>query len=357
MTLIDQYKAQAPVEDLCRWTRLAKSHYYYKPTQGVKGIRPSTHTPRQDGTLVPNEQVGEEIKTILSGEFVCYGYHKVTHELRHRGYVINPKKVYRLMDQQNLLLGRFIHTQGKRQWVKHRKIVVSKPLEYLCLDIKYIWIEGERRHYYLLTVLDVYTRKVMGWILQRSIRKMDVIRLLRRLDLEHGLKGVTVRNDNGSQFIANLVRSYLRSAEANQEFTHVATPEENAYIEAYHSILEMEVCRRFEFSSIYEARITITAYVDFYNNRRLHSGIHYKTPQGMWNEYFTALSSDKPQTAQVSEDLSRVTATADTGLVLDRDVDTANFTDRRINEKEVKPEEINQTDLNLFEKSVQLIGG
>jgi len=319
MMLVNQYKPQAQLRDLCHWTMLPRSLYYYKPTGGVKGIRPSSHTPKQDGTLVPNELVVEDIKAILSGDFVCYGYHKVTMELRQMNYIINPKKVYRLMDQNNLLLGKVIKTQGKRTWVKHRKIEAIKPMEYLCLDIKYVWIEGEKRHYYLLTVLDVYTRKVMGWILQRSIKQMDVIRLLRKLDLEHSLKGVNVRNDNGSQFIAHRVRFFLRSSDANQEFTHIATPEENAYIEAYHSIFEREVVQRFELSSYYEAGLTITAYNDFYNNRRLHGGIGYKTPQKMWDDYFAVKAN------------------------------AVNFDNLIENEQEIV--------LNSFDKNVQFIGG
>ena len=249
MKLVNEYKSQVPVRDLCQWTILPCSLYYYKLTGGTKGIKPSSHTRKKDGGVVDNETVVDDIKTVLSGDFVCYGYHKVTWELRLMDYIINPKKVYRLMDEHNLLLGKVIKTQGKRQWVKHRKISAEKPLEYLCLDIKYVWIDGEKRYYYLLSVLDVYCRKVMEWILQKSIKQMDVIRLLRKLDLEHSLKGVNVRNDNGSQFIAHKVRFFLRSSQANQEFTHIATPEENAYIEAYHSIFEREVIQRFEFSS------------------------------------------------------------------------------------------------------------
>jgi putative transposase len=349
MMLVDQYKPKIPLRDLCQWAVLPRSLYYYKPGVGPKGIKPSTHTPRQDGSLVANELVVDDIKTILSGDFVCYGYHKVTMELRQMDYIINPKKVYRLMDKNNLLLGKVIKTQGKRQWVKHRKIEALKPLEYLCLDIKYVWIGGERRFYYLLTVIDVYTRRVMGWILQKSIKQMDVIRLLRKLDLEHSLKGVNVRNDNGSQFIAHKVRFFLRSSEANQEFTHIATPEENAYIEAYHSILEREVIQRFEFSSYYDAILTITAYVEFYNNRRLHGGIGFKTPLFKWNEYYQSLSADKPQIAQVSEAMSRVPACVGTCHALDIAGDTANFADRLMNEHE--------NVINPFEKNVQLIGG
>jgi transposase InsO family protein len=302
-----------------------------------------------DRSLFPNEVVVDEIKAILSDDFIFYGYHKVTMALRGQDYIINPKKVYRLMDQNNLLLGKVIKTQGKRQWVKHRKIEATKPLEYLCLDIKYVWIEGEKRHYYKLTIIDVYTRRVMGWILQKSIRQMDVIRLLRKLDLEHCLKGVIVRNDNGSQFIAHKVRFFLRSSEAVQELTHIATPEENAYIEAYHSIFETEVIQRFEFSSYYEAKLIITAYIEFYNNRRLHGGIGYKTPQRMWNEYYQSLSSDKLQSAKVSEVMSRVPDSAGTCHALDIAADTANFADRKMNDSE--------NVLNHSEKTVQLIGG
>jgi transposase InsO family protein len=64
-----------------------------------------------------------------------------------------------------------------------------------------------------------------------SIRQMDLINLLRRVNQNHELKGVILRNDNGSQFIAHSVRNFLKSSAVKQEFTHVATPEENSYID------------------------------------------------------------------------------------------------------------------------------
>jgi transposase InsO family protein len=89
---------------------------------------------------------------------------------------------------------------------------------------------GEGRWYYQLAIMDVFSRKIIGWLFQRSIRQTDVVRLMRNLDLRFALKGVVIRNDNGSQFIAHQVRQVLQALEARQEFTHVATPEENAYI-------------------------------------------------------------------------------------------------------------------------------
>jgi putative transposase len=233
--------------------------------------------------MVENQVVIEKIKDVLSQEFCCYGYENITSELRKEAYHINKKKVYRLMDEQNLLLGRVIRTSGKRKFVQHRKIVASYPMEYLCLDIKYIYVHADKRNYYLLTILDVFSRKTVDQTFQKSIKQVDVINAFRRINQTYGIKGVTIRNDNGSQFIANNVKQYLRAAEANQEFTHIATPEENSYIEAFHSIVQREVIDRFEFDSFYHAKHTIAAHRNWYDNRRLHRGIEM-TPKEKWEQ-------------------------------------------------------------------------
>ena len=286
--IVQSHESITTLENLLSWVDLSRSSFYYKSSDGKRGAKPSGCTCRQDGTLVDDTKVIEQIKGILSQEFCCYGYHNVTDELREMGYIINHKKVYRLMKEQNLLLGKVISTSGKRQFVKHRKIEATRPMEYLCLDIKYVWVAGESRNYFLLTVLDVFTRVAIEQIFQKSIRKMDVINIFRRINSAFGIKGVTVRNDNGSQFIANDVKQFLRTAEANQEFTHIATPEENAYIEAFHSIVQREVIDRFEFQGFYEAKLTLQAHRDWYNNRRRHATLG-TVPVKKWNGYFGGL--------------------------------------------------------------------
>src|SRR5690606_10475407 len=78
------------------------------------------------------------------------------------------------------------------------------------------------------------------------------------------------------------VREALQSMEARQEFTHVATPEENAYIEAFHSIQQRELIERHQFSSFYEARSHIEKYMHWYNYRRKHGAIDFMTPMQKW---------------------------------------------------------------------------
>ena len=278
-----QYQQSTTRKELCQWLELPRSVTYYKRRQGKPGAKPSKVTMTIDGVLVPNEDVTLRIRQLLDTEFNAFGYEYITHELK-KEYIINKKKVYRLMLANDLLLGKMIRPAGKRDFVQFRRIEATKPLEYLCWDIKYIWVHGERRNYYLLCILDVYTRKIIDWVLQSSIRQLDLINLLRRVNSFHQLQGVVLRNDNGSQFIAHKVRNFLKNSEVRQEFTHVATPEENSYIEAFHSILEREVIERNEFTSYYEAKETIQRFIKHYNERRLHRSIGFTTPQQKWEE-------------------------------------------------------------------------
>jgi transposase InsO family protein len=291
MKLVSQLGGHVASRKLCRWLGLPRSVYYYRPRTGKPGARASEFTLKRDGGIVSNDVVVSQIRSILMQEFCCYGYQVITVELKDLEFIINHKKVYRLMDENNLLLGKVIRTSGKREFVKHRKIVAAHPMEFLCIDIKYVWVEGEKRNYFLLTILDVYSRLAIAQIFQRSIRKMDVINLFRKINNEYGIKGVTVRNDNGSQFIANDVKQFLRSAEAKQEFTHVATPQENSYIEAFHSIVQREVVDRNDFASGYEAKLAFAAHFQWYNHGRRHGMIGKITPQHRFDRFFANLKS------------------------------------------------------------------
>lgn len=211
----------------------------------------------------------------------------MTSELRELGWIINHKKVYRLMKEHKLLYsGRIRPKPFKRDLIRLRTPGAQRPLQYLSMDIKFVHIHGWRRNALLLTVMDIYSRKVLIHMLKTSIKKGDVLVMLSLMLLEYKTEGMTLRNDNGSQFIATAVRAYLKEKGILQEFSHVATPEDNAYIEALHSNLQREVIDRFEFDSIYHAQMIIDRYYKWYNEKRRHGSLKGRTPQIIWNQYF-----------------------------------------------------------------------
>ena len=275
--------------------------------------------------MVKNETVVEDIKKVLGEDLDFYGYEKTTWELHDLDYIINKKKVYRLMSEANLLLiKQRISTHGKRQFVQFRVIDAQVPLEYLTMDIKYIYIDEEKRYAYLLTVLDVCTRFVVGHTLKYSIKKADVVLLLDGILQGIKAKGIIIRNDNGSQFLAHNVRKYLKNMEVVQEFTHIASPEENSYIESLHSSLEREFLSRNWFDSLYHARMRINDYYRIYNFRRKHRSLRRKSPYGYIKTFYPDFADKHP--FAFSDSLSRVASEneeicAATSLALDKERD------------------------------------
>lgn len=252
-----------------------------------------------DGVLHDNAVVVRHIEETLHQEFCCYGYKNMTGELCERGWIINHKKVYRLMKDHKLLYGGKIRVAPfKRDFIHLRSPEAARPLQYLSMDIKYVLIHGWKRNVLLLTVMDICTRKVLIHMLKASIKKGDVLLMLSLMLMEYKTEGMTLRNDNGSQFIAGAVRAYLKEKGVLQEFSHVATPQDNAYIEALHSNLQREVIDRYEFDSIYHAQMTIDRYYKWYNERRRHGSLQGRTPEAVWNQYInpTLLNIKKDST-------------------------------------------------------------
>lgn len=264
---------------------VSKSTYFYKPKplveQSRKGIPKSGHTYKMDGTRVENGVVVAEIKALLSQEFVDYGYLKVTYYLQDElGYRINHKKVYRLMKEARLLNVARPKPKNKKQWVKE---LVPKPttaFTYWEFDIKFIYVHHLGRYAPMLSVVDVYSRFLIGWMMQWSIKKEDVVGFFDALLQDYKMPNeIYVRCDNGSQFESGMVREYFQSKGISQEFTKPATPEQNAHIESYHSIIANAVCRRFEFESLANANEVFRRWELFYNKERIHSGIGFTSPE------------------------------------------------------------------------------
>lgn len=265
---------------------ISRSTYYYRAIEGRKGRRPDRNVMHSRGELFPEQRVIEEIKGLLSKEFVNYGYIKVSRYLKDLGYIINKKRVYRIMKENRLLFKKRIRSSRKREFVKERRMRAERPYEKLQMDIKYVYVQGERRNVYLLSVMDIFSRKVLGYRVSGSMRQGAVIGLMDEVILKTAFpKEVTIRTDNGSQFIAHKVRDYLKGLDIEQEFTHISSPRENGYIESLHSILEEEVIEKFEFESLEHLRDILDRYFQFYNEERIHSGIGYRSPERFLREY------------------------------------------------------------------------
>jgi len=271
-----------PAYKILKFLHIASSSYYFIPKENPKprGMKKSTYTKDTDGKYVSNIQVAQEIEALLGEEFVDYGYRKVTHWLRqHKNYIINEKKVYRIMREHNLLNKKVKHRKTPRLWVSKLVPEPSRDFEYLEFDIKYVYVAGQQRNALVLTVIDVSSRWVLGQYMDWTINYKNVKELFDKVFSYYNLpKVVYVRNDNGSQFEEKSVRKYFSDKDVIQEFTKPATPEQNAHVESYHSIMESVICQKYDFETLQEAQLIFNRWIKFYNFKRIHSGIQYLSP-------------------------------------------------------------------------------
>jgi len=181
------------------------------------------------------------------------------------------------------------HKKRDKTYVQYRTVTPEGPLELLEMDIKYIWVTKERRHAYILTVIDTFTRFVLHWQVGFSMKARQVKRAweevicnyLQPADLLNQKVHIEVRNDNGPQFGAKIIRQFFEQNHLNQVFTHPYTPQENGHIESFHSILSKAIGKQV-FWDFEELMSRLTVYYEKYNNVRLHGSIANLPPRVFW---------------------------------------------------------------------------
>lgn len=264
--------------------KIPRSTYYYRSLGSHKGKEPSTHT-LKNGQLVSNEQLMNDMNDILGVDFIDYGYARTTKSLVEKGYHVNKKKIYRLMKINHLLL-RKKKAAIKKNYVSDFVPLCTAPFQVMEIDIKYVFIDGLRKNVYLITIFDVFSRAALVWSLDLDMKASRVVYLVNQLlqkwlipwNIDPKQTKVTIRTDNGSQFIASLFREHLKTADITNEYIQPATPQQNGHIESFHATLTKLVCNKYCFDDLSHALNVFHKFFDVYNNIRIMESILYKTP-------------------------------------------------------------------------------
>ena len=212
----------------------------------------------------------------------------MTSALMLKGYIINPKKVYRLMQEYQLL--HEVTRRPGRKYVRYRRVNPTRPLEVLEIDLKLQWVVQHQCYAYILTILDCFTRKVLYWKAAYSIKQHDVkaaweyviVHYLQPYNMLDRQLKVEIRNDNDKRFLAKIVRDYLEVNHFNQVFTHPYTPQENGHIESFHSILGRSLERQ-EYNTLWDLTKHLKHFYHTYNEVRLHGSLDHLSPTQFWH--------------------------------------------------------------------------
>ena len=222
----------------------------------------------------------------IAVEWPSYGRPRITKELRRRGWRVNPKRVNRLMREDNLLCVRrrkFVVTTDSNHGRKvypnlARNMILTATDQLWRADITYIRLRDE--FVFLAVILDAYSRRVIGWALDRTLEDELPLAAL-RLALSHRTvqPGLVHHSDRGSQYASNAYTDRLKAHQIAISMSRKGNPWDNAACESFMKTLKYEEVLRNEYRDLAEARASIRQFLEkIYNRKRLHSALGYLPP-------------------------------------------------------------------------------
>ena len=291
VTVLEFLTRRKNLSKVCRIAEISRSCVYIKTklsSARPPGRPPPGFTVNRDGEVIKDEAIVSKLKEYRATlEFNnAGGARALSHYLAvEQQMYINHKKIYRLCDEADILLFRKTD-KTKKVFIKTRCKYsdVSLPNQLWQFDLKYIWIHGENRWCFFLGFIDVVSKKVTSWYVGKTCKAGDLVFTLNQAIKNENISSeqpLTIRSDNGPQMSSNRFYFYLKNLEKKltHEFIPPRSPDRNAYIEAFNSILETEVLKVQYYRNFEEVYASLFRFIEFYNNRRLHGSLNYRSPK------------------------------------------------------------------------------
>lgn len=266
---------------------LARSTYYHQSTEDQQTIDDN------------------ELRTLIEAihlELPGYGYRRIHEHLLREGKRINGKRIRRVMKKYSLLscLQKLIKPRGANTGLRLfypnlvRGLKINGPNQVWATDLTYIKLRTE--YVYLNAVIDVYTRKIVGWALSRDLSHKFCLQALEVAVKRYNPPvGLIHHSDRGVQYACVEYISYLQKRQFQISQSRLATPEDNAFIESFFRTMKKEEVYFKNYRTRDEVIKNLPRFIDeVYNTKRLHSSLGYKTPSEFEDEVLKMDPAKRP---------------------------------------------------------------
>ena len=269
---------------------LASSSYYYQPRTD------SEEKERQDALL------RDHIER-LHGEFPGYGYRRLGKQLRREGIVVNDKRIRRVQNKYELFPIRWqsfkITTTDSNHGHKiYPNLLQGKTVSTInqvwVADITYIRIL--KGFVFLAAILDLYSRKAIGWALSKRIdAELCVAALKRSLEVRNPPPGCIHHSDRGVQYACGDYIAVLQAAQMQISMSRTGNPYDNAYVESFFKTLKYEEVHLANYETYDDVIERIPHFIEeVYNRKRLHSALGYVPPEEYEMTTQSTITADQP---------------------------------------------------------------
>ena len=282
-------------------------------------------------------EVRSAIQRIFAEHKRRYGYRRVSAELRRCGMLVNHKRVARLMREDNLLAGQpksfVVTTDSDHELEVYLNLASRMKLtginQLWVADITYIRLR--REFVFLAVILDGFSRKVVGWELDRTLAaRLPLAALEKAIAERKPLPGVVHHSDRGVQYASGAYLGILRKHDMIPSMSRPANPYDNASCESFMKTLKREEIYTSEYRDLDHLRENIATFIDRYYNRvRLHSALGYRPPEEF--EQVAALTATS-QGASMSFFRHKEIFRSDVGFLLNGEPTEVGSPDHRLDE-------------------------
>lgn len=261
--MVEQRRESIGIKRKCELLSVTRSMIYYQ----AKPLK------NDDVTIL------NTVKDIYQ-ETPFYGYRRVLVALRQRGIIINHKRLQRLLTSAGIKAVYPTRKTSLRN-PEHRvypyllrELSIDQPNQVWSVDITYIKVR--LGFVYLVCLIDVFSRRIMGWSLSPFLDTQSCLKALEDA-LKHGIPEI-INSDQGCQFTSTLWTEFLTSYGIRISMDGKGRWADNVYVERLWRTIKYENVYLHSFDTVDQARIALCSYIDFYNQKRPHQALNYHTP-------------------------------------------------------------------------------
>lgn len=273
-----------PLTIICSALSISRSSYY----------KQNGHKEKARGPIL-DEALAEKIRAILDRE-ETFGYRRVWAHLRFKERIlVNIKKVHRIMKLKGWQCRLWNRPSHVPKATRVSRSTIDQPDRLWCLDSTKVFC-GSYGWASLIALLDAGSREIVGYrfsLRGRAIEAMDALEqaLIRAYGGLKAPEGLRLRSDNASIFLARDFIKLTRQLSLGQEFIPRYSPEYNGSIERFFRTLKQECVWLHRFESFEQAERIIPAWIEYYNQERLHSSLGYMTPREWRKQFYLPLAA------------------------------------------------------------------